>query len=165
MKHIDHGDNGLTGRRQMLKLLGPGLLLGFAVLAGRPLLAATGGLPPVVVYKNPDCGCCGIWSDYMRVHGFQVKVVKMDDLDPIKRKAGVPGDLETCHTALIGGYVVEGHVPAPAIMKLLKERPNVIGIAVPGMPAGSPGMPTVNPEPFQVIAFAADGKQTVYMSF
>lgn len=165
MKYSDDGDYGLAGRRRMLKLFGLGISTGFAVLAGRPLFAATAGLPPVTVYKNPSCGCCGIWSDYMRAQGFQVTVVKMDDLGPVKRKARVPGDLETCHTAFIDGYVVEGHVPAPAIMKLLKERPNVIGIAVPGMPAGSPGMPTVNPEPFHAIAFAADGGRRIYMSF
>jgi hypothetical protein len=163
MKDIDTGDNGLAGRRRMLKLLGPGLLLGLAALAGRP---ATAAVPPTVtLYKNPACGCCGIWAKYMRARGYKVKVLTREDMEPIKLRAGVPDDLATCHTAFIEDYVVEGHVPLPAIEKMLRERPRILGIAVPGMPAGSPGMPTVNKEPFQVFAFDAEGEQTPYMSF
>ncbi len=165
MKYGDHEGAASERRRQILKMLAPGLLMGVTVLGGRPLHAAEANLPPVAVYKSPSCGCCGLWSDYIRAHGFRVQVIEMDDLDPIKRQVGVPGDLESCHTAFVGGYVVEGHVPAPAIMRLLKERPEVIGIAVSGMPAGSPGMPAQHPEPYQAITFAADGRRRIYMSF
>lgn len=162
MKDVDNGDDGLAGRRRMLKLLGPAILLGVAALVGRPAAAA---LPTVTLYKNPDCGCCGIWAKYMQASGYRVKVLMRDDMEPIKLRAGVPDDLATCHTAFIDDYVVEGHVPLPAIEKMLKERPKILGIAVPGMPAGSPGMPTVNAEPYQVFTFDADGNQTLYMSF
>ena len=163
MKEIDNGGSVLAGRRQMLKLLGPGMLLGVAALAGRSASAAV--LPSVTLYKNPNCGCCGIWAKYMQASGYKVKVLMRDDMEPIKLRAGVPDDLVTCHTAFIEDYVVEGHVPLPAIRKMLKERPNILGIAVPGMPAGSPGMPSINKEPFKVFAFDADGEQAVYMSF
>lgn len=163
MKDIDNGDIVLAGRRQMLKLIGPGILLGVAALAGRPVSAAP--LPTVTLYKNPNCGCCGIWAKYMRASGYKVKVLMRDDMEPIKLRAGVPDELVTCHTAFIEDYVIEGHVPLPAIEKMLRERPKILGLAVPGMPAGSPGMPTVNKEPFKVFTFDADGEQTVYMSF
>lgn len=147
----------------MLKLLGPGLLAGFTALAAQPATAAT--QPVVTMYKNPACGCCGIWSKYMQARGYKVKVLTRDDMEPIKLRAGVPDDLVTCHTAFIEDYVVEGHVPLPAIRKMLTERPNILGIAVPGMPAGSPGMPSIEKEPFDVFAFDADGNQSLYMSF
>ncbi len=89
----------------------------------------------------------------------------MNDLAPVKRSAGVPANLESCHTAFIEGYVVEGHVPVAAIDKMLAERPEIVGLSVPGMPIGSPGMPGPDPEPFSVIEFAADGRQAIYMSF
>lgn len=163
MKKTDNVGIVLAGRRQMLKLIGPGMLLGVGALAGRPASAAS--LPTVTMYKNPNCGCCGIWSEYLQARGYKVKVLMRDDMEPIKLRAGVPDDLITCHTAFIEDYVVEGHVPLPAIRKMLTERPKILGIAVPGMPAGSPGMPSVEKEPFQVIAFDADGNQSVYMSF
>lgn len=158
-------DDRLSGRRQTLRLIGSGVFTGLAALTVRPLMAGAATLPPVIMYKNPACGCCGIWTTYLQARGFKVEVVTTDDMNPIKRKARVPDDLQTCHTAFMGDYVVEGHVPFPAISKLLDERPNVLGIAVPGMPAGSPGMPSVTPEPYQVFTFAADGSQSVYMSF
>ena len=150
-------------RRQTLRLVGTGMVASLALLAGRPASAA--GLPTVTIYKNPACGCCGIWTKYLQARGYKTKVLMRDDMEPIKLRAGVPDDLATCHTAFIEDYVVEGHVPLPAIRKMLKERPKILGIAVPGMPAGSPGMPSVNAEPYKVIAFDADGEKTVYMSF
>lgn len=158
-------DDRLSGRRRTLRLIGSGVFAGLAVLIARPLMVGAATLPPVTIYKDPNCGCCGIWTTYLRARGFKVKVVMTENPRPIKLKARVPDDLQTCHTAFIGDYVVEGHVPLPAITKLLAERPKVLGIAVPGMPAGSPGMPSVNPEPYQVFTFAADGSQSVYMSF
>ena len=96
--------------------------------------------PLITVYKTPNCGCCVKWVEYLRKEGFEVKAVNRDDLAPIKQRAGVPSAMSACHTALVDGYVVEGHVPAQAIRKLLQERPNTLGLAVPGMPANSPGM-------------------------
>jgi hypothetical protein len=96
--------------------------------------------PLITVYKTPNCGCCVKWVEYLRKEGFEVKAVNRDDLTPIKQRAGVPSAMSACHTALVDGYVVEGHVPAQAIRKLLHERPNTLGLAVPGMPANSPGM-------------------------
>ena len=94
----------------------------------------------VNVYKSPYCGCCGAWVDNLRTSGLNVVVHEMEDVTPIARKAGVPDDARSCHTSIVDGYFVEGHVPAPDIRKLLRERPNARGIAVPGMPIGSPGM-------------------------
>jgi len=96
--------------------------------------------PLITVYKTPDCGCCVKWVEYLRKEGFEVKAINRNDLAPIKQRAGVPSAMSACHTALVDGYVIEGHVPAQAIRKLLQERPNTVGLAVPGMPANSPGM-------------------------
>ncbi|MEK6211032.1 MAG: DUF411 domain-containing protein [Pseudomonadota bacterium] len=96
--------------------------------------------PLITVYKTPSCGCCVKWVEYLRNEGFEVKAVNRDDLEPIKQRAGVPPAMSSCHTALVDGYVIEGHVPAQAIRKLLQERPDTLGLAVPGMPANSPGM-------------------------
>lgn len=96
--------------------------------------------PLITVYKTPNCGCCVKWVEYLRKEGFEVKAVNRDDLTTIRQSAGVPPAMSSCHTALVDGYVVEGHVPAQAIRKLLQERPNTLGLAVPGMPANSPGM-------------------------
>ena len=117
------------------------------------------------VYKSPTCGCCSKWVDHLRSHGFQVRVTDTDSVDQLKTKHGVPSQARSCHTALIDGYVVEGHVPAADIQRLLKERPPVVGIAVPGMPIGSPGMevPGVKPQAFNVIAFAKDGATRVFV--
>lgn len=155
----------LLGRRRTLALLGAGLAAACVAVGVRPRRVGAAGLPAVVVYKEPNCGCCGIWTDYLRSHGFTVRVVMTDDLDRIKREARVPYDLQTCHTAFIGDYVVEGHVPVPAIMRLLAERPAVLGVAVPGMPAGSPGMPSNDPEPYRAFTFTANGQFRAYMSF
>jgi hypothetical protein len=123
--------------------------------------------PPVrmVVYKTPTCGCCRAWVDHVQAAGFQVEVHDMPDVAPVKAEHGVPGHLGSCHTALVDGYVVEGHVPADVIRRLLSERPQVAGIAVPGMPAGSPGMEMgARKDPYDVIAFARDGKVSVFES-
>ena len=113
----------------------------------------------VTVYKSPWCGCCTGWVDHMKANGFSVKVVEQEDLSPIKRQYGVPENLESCHTAEIEGYTIEGHVPASDIMKLLAERPDAKGLAVPGMPVGSPGMEQGNEkEPYPVVLFSKDGQ-------
>jgi hypothetical protein len=119
---------------------------------------------PMVVYKTPTCGCCRAWVDHVRAAGFAVEVRDMPDVQPVKHEHGVPGHLGSCHTAVVDGYVVEGHVPADVIRRMLRERPQVAGIAVPGMPAGSPGMevPGGRKDPYDIIAFARDGKVSVY---
>jgi len=116
----------------------------------------------ITVYRTPTCGCCLAWVDHLRESGFAVSVEEMPDLAPIKRDLGVPEDLESCHTATVGGYVVEGHVPAEDIRRLLASKPNAKGLAVPGMPIGSPGMERGNEkQPYRVILFGAAG-ETVF---
>jgi len=119
-------------------------------------------LPPVVVYKTPSCGCCNGWVEHLREAGFDVEARDVRDLMSVKIDAGVPTDLTSCHTALIDGYVVEGHIPADVVKRLLAERPAVAGIAVPGMPIGSPGMEGPNPEAYTVQAFTADGDRATF---
>jgi hypothetical protein len=128
-------------------------------LAGPALAAA----PTLVVWKSRGCGCCSAWADHFRAAGFAVTVNEVDDLAAVRSAAGVPPDLGGCHTARVAGYAVEGHVPVAAVQRLLTERPPLVGIAVPGMPVGSPGMEIVGmpAEPFQVIGFAADGRRFV----
>ena len=118
----------------------------------------------VTLYKNPECGCCDGYADYLRHHDFAVTVQATNDLADISRKAGVPSDLQGCHTAFIGDYVVDGHVPVEAINKLLAERPAIKGIALPGMPEGSPGMYGVKRKPFTVYAIGQDGISSVFMA-
>ena len=120
----------------------------------------------VEVYKDPACGCCSKWIDHLRSHGFTARAIDTDKMDQIKTSRGVPRQARSCHTAIVGGYVVEGHVPAADIQRLLKERPAILGIAVPGMPIGSPGMevPGMKAQPFDVIAFSKDGSIRVFAS-
>ncbi len=119
--------------------------------------------PKVVVYKSPSCGCCGNWVQYMRQNGFTVEVHDIADVTPMKHAAGVPDAAASCHTAQVGGYVVEGHVPVQAISKMLAEHPAIAGLAVPGMVTGSPGMEQGNQHPaYDVMAIGRDGRMSVY---
>lgn len=129
-----------------------------------PNAAAATALPTrMVVYKTPTCGCCGKWIDYMRANGYTVEVHDQNDLTQLKRAAGISDANASCHTAQIGGYVVEGHVPVEAIRRMLRERPAITGIAVPGMIAGTPGMEQGNQHPpYDVVAIARDGRTSVY---
>ena len=102
------------------------------------------------LYKNPQCGCCEGYADYLRENGFEVTVEPTHDLPLIKRQHGVPGALEGCHTTLVDGYVVEGHVPVTTLLRLLTEKPDIKGISLPGMPEGSPGMSGEKSEPFTI---------------
>ena len=122
------------------------------LLMSMPRRGHAEALPLVSVSKDPSCGCCDGWVAHIEAAGFPVKVVESSDMDSLKQRLGVPAELASCHTAEVGGYVVEGHVPAAAIRRLLAERPDATGLAVPGMPAGSPGMdfPGVDPEPYEV---------------
>lgn len=118
----------------------------------------------ITVYKTPSCGYCTKWVDHLAENGFEVTVQSLDDLSPVKTRLGVPQELQSCHTAEIDGYVIEGHVPAADIERLLEERPDATGIAVPGMPVGSPGMEYgERKDPYDVILFGGD-EQKVYAS-
>jgi hypothetical protein len=144
-------------RRGALILLG--VLAGLPVW-GRPAIAE----PLITVHKDPGCGCCTGWVQHLERSGFTAKVIETRNLDPIKARLGVPDDLAACHTAEIDGYVIEGHVPAGAIKRLLTEKPAARGLAVPGMPVGSPGMEGGEPELYDVILFGPRLKRT-YMRF
>ena len=122
-------------------------------------------LPAMTVWKTPSCGCCGNWVKHMRAAGFEVRVENVDDLGPVKRLAAVPEKLQSCHTARVGRYTVEGHVPASDILRLLKERPNAVGLAVPGMPSGSPGMENGDHDPYEVLMLKRDGETAVFSSY
>lgn len=128
------------------------------------LLGSAGGASTaeITVNKTPQCGCCKKWVDHLEDNGFEVTVVDLESVEPVKQQHGVPAALGSCHTAVVEGYVVEGHVPADLIQRLLTERPKVKGLAVPGMPMGSPGMEGPRKTPYQVLTFDADGKTAVY---
>ena len=119
----------------------------------------------VKVFKSPYCSCCGGWIAYMEQNGFKVIVEEVESLAPIKARYQVPPELESCHTAIVEGYVVEGHVPAREIERMLAERPEILGLAVAGMPVGSPGMEGSPAQPFQVIAFDREGGMQVYAAY
>ncbi len=141
------------------------LLAGLATAAGAvaafPLMAQQ-SLPKMTVTKDPSCGCCGAWVEHVRKAGFAVEVIGSAEVNRLKVRLGVPQSLASCHTAEIGGYVIEGHVPADAIKRLLTEKPQAKGLAVPGMPVGSPGMEVegVEPDTYEVVLFGPSGQTT-----
>jgi len=146
-------------RRTMLAFI-PALLAG-----ANPLLAQQG--PLVEIVKDPGCGCCELWAAHLRRAGFRTTVAESADMDAVKSRRGVPRGARSCHTGVVQGYVLEGHVPAADVQRLLREKPaGVIGIAVPGMPIGSPGMEVSNGrvQPYDVLAFDRAGKTTVFAS-
>jgi len=118
----------------------------------------------VKVRKNPGCGCCDKWAEHLQAAGFQVEVVEDPNLDAYRDRLGVPARLRSCHTGVVGGYVAEGHVPGDLIRKMLAEKPAIVGIAVAGMPQGSPGMETGRTDKYDVTAFRKDGTTFVYAS-
>jgi len=120
----------------------------------------------MVVYKNASCGCCGIWVEHMRKAGFVVEVNDIDNLNPVKQRVGLPYGLGSCHTAEVGGYFVEGHVPAAEVQRLLAEKPAAKGLAVPGMPIGSPGMEQGDvKQPYEVFLVLNDGSTKVWAKY
>jgi hypothetical protein len=121
---------------------------------------------PVEVVRNPGCGCCLKWVSLLEKAGFKATVTESSEIEALKNSKGVPKAVRSCHTATVGGYVIEGHVPVADVKRLLATRPKVVGLAVAGMPAGSPGMETADgrTEPFDVIAFDKAGKTTVFAS-
>lgn len=136
-----------------------------ALLIAWPTFGAAAAPAPAVVYKTPTCGCCRRWVEDMNQAGFPLRVVDLDDLAPIKRRLGVPAALTGCHTAVIGGYVIEGHVPPQDVARLLKARPVALGLSVPGMPQSAPGMetPGARREPYDTLLMAKNGPPTVFM--
>lgn len=140
-------------------------LFAAAVLLVPPAMADTRARAKeveVVVYKDANCGCCKKWVDHLRKNGFKVTSHDTRDMNAVKVNAGVKSDLQSCHTAMVGGYVIEGHVPASDIQRLLKQRPKIAGLAVPGMPAGSPGMEGPTKDKYDVIAFEKSGRTKVF---
>lgn len=127
-------------------------------------VADQAALPVVLVHKTPTCGCCGAWVEHMQLAGFEVRVDEQNDLEPIGSRLGVPYGKGSCHTAEVGGYVVEGHVPAEDVKRLLAQKPAAKGLTVPGMPMGSPGMevPDGRVQPYTVELIAMDGTTTAY---
>ncbi|MCF1464083.1 DUF411 domain-containing protein [Agrobacterium vitis] len=137
-------------------------------------LAAIGALPVagaalaagerMVVYKDPHCGCCHVWADAMKNAGFSVQAENVDDLDAVKDRFAVPTNMRGCHTAVVAGYYLEGHVPLDAVMRLLSEKPEIAGLAVPGMPAGSLGMGDDPRASYDVLAVGKDGANKLYQA-
>jgi hypothetical protein len=147
------GQHGvMTTRRSFLHAAGAALAM-LALPAARAQQ-----IPLLTVYKSPACGCCGEWVEHMRTNGFRLQVRDVGDVTPIKRQYGVPDVLVSCHTAVVAGYAIEGHVPAADVKRLLRERPKLKGLAVPGMVPGSPGMQGTA-QPYNTIAFDAAGSR------
>jgi hypothetical protein len=150
------------GARNVIVALAAIAVMGFTA---RTLTHGAPAPVEVVVYKSPTCGCCAKWVDHMRANGFKVTVHDVENVDPVKTSNGVPASLASCHTALVQGYVVEGHVPADVVQRLLKEHPSIVGIAAPGMPAGAPGMEMGGrKDKLDIIAFDKAGHTSVYTS-
>jgi hypothetical protein len=154
-----------------LRLSRRSLLRAAMPAAGAVILTVAPGLPAraatVELWRSPTCSCCHGWIEHLEQAGFAIRAHEVDDLEPIRRSAGIADDLASCHTAAVAGYVLEGHVPAAAIRKLLAERPVIRGLAVPGMPPGAPGMaePGAPVEPFEVMALAKGGGRSTFMVF
>ena len=139
----------------------PALLL--ALVAGVTSLSALAA-EPMTVYKSQYCGCCEQWIKHMQDNGFELKVVNTEQLEPIKQQHGVTPQLASCHTALVGGYVVEGHVPAADVQRMLDKKPAIRGLTIPGMPQSAPGM-DIPGQPYQVLAIDEAGQTALWASY
>lgn len=138
----------------------------FLVMGLLLLAACSQPTAEITVYKSPTCGCCTKWISHLEENGFKVNAIDKQDVTPIKQQYGVTRELSSCHTALIDGYIVEGHVPASDIKRLLKERPKVTGLSVPGMPIGSPGMEQGDrKDPYNVVTFNERGEASIFASY
>ena len=141
-------------------------LVAAAAAAVPPLAAAEQSLPAMQVFKDPNCGCCGAWVEHMRAAGFTVTVAEVEDTSVARKRYGLPDRFGSCHTAVVAGYVVEGHVPANDVRKLLAMKPVAIGLAVPGMPVGSPGMEVGSrKDPYRVLLVDKQGRERVFSSY
>ncbi|WP_066380784.1 MULTISPECIES: DUF411 domain-containing protein [unclassified Anabaena] len=125
------------------------------------------GVRDITVYRSPSCGCCGAWMEHIQKHGFNIKAdIKTDDMEAIKQKYNLPQELASCHTAIIDGYVMEGHIPADDIKRFLKQKPEVAGLAVPGMPLGTPGMESGDrKQPFTIMTFDQSGAVAAFKEY
>lgn len=150
------------GFRLLLVILAGLLTLSGLVYLAGPSNAAAAGTGEITVYKSPTCGCCGNWIKHLRDAGFKVKAINSNNLASLKQAAGVAPALQSCHTAFVDNYVIEGHVPASDIQRMLREKPDIAGLAVPGMVMGSPGMEGNQTRHYSVVAFDKNGKTTVY---
>ncbi|MCK1490070.1 DUF411 domain-containing protein [Bradyrhizobium sp. 180] len=158
MSYQERGaEKACFARRSFLALIA-------AATVGAAVRPAGAGEPMIKVHKDPNCGCCSGWVQHLRDAGFTVQVDDASDLPAVRKRLGVPADLAACHTAEVGGYILEGHVPASAVRRLLTERPKALGLAVPGMPVGSPGMEGGHPQPYEVVQFGPAGR-TTFMRF
>lgn len=140
------------------------LLASAGALVLAPQVAAAESGTPITMYKDPFCGCCTIWAQYMTAKGFNVTIEEPEDLAKIKSQLGVPDAVTSCHTALVEGYFIEGHIPADDVRKLLADRPKAKGLALPGMPVGSPGMEVTGraADPYEVLLVNEDGTTRVF---
>lgn len=148
----------MVSRREWLRAAGGAA----ALLAAGTVPAFADAPPAMTVYKDPSCGCCTKWVEHVRANGFTVATRDLSDLTEVKKTFGVPDALSACHTATVGAYVVEGHVPADLIHRMLRDKPKIAGLAVAGMPSGSPGMEGGAKEPYDVLAFQHNGSTSVY---
>ena len=119
--------------------------------------------PQVEMYKSPYCGCCGKWAEHMQKNGFKVVAHEVDNVPASRKRLGMPERLGSCHTAKVGNYLLEGHVPAADVRRLLKEKPRALGLAVPGMPPGSPGMDVPKSPPYETLLVQSDGSTRVFV--
>jgi hypothetical protein len=126
------------------------------------LAFAQASAPVVTMYKHEGCGCCGLWAAHLQKNGFAVRSHEVQDVGAVRRAGRIPDAVRSCHTAFVGKYAIEGHVPASAIQRLLKEQPKAVGLAVAGMPAGSPGMEGAGKVPYEVLLVLEDGSTRVY---
>jgi hypothetical protein len=156
-------------KKRIVRTFALGLsFLALALTTGAAPPSATGPTskkPTITVYKDPSCGCCKNWIEHLIKHGYRVDAKDTRSMTEIKRTLGVPDALSACHTAVVNGYLIEGHVPAADIARLLKEKPKVAGLAVPGMPMGSPGMEGPRTQHYQVLSFDKTGKTKVFASY
>ncbi|NHH99361.1 MULTISPECIES: DUF411 domain-containing protein [Oceanimonas] len=136
-------------------------LLSLTLLLATPVMAVTG---PVTVYKSPTCGCCEGWVEHMREAGFEVNSIDTEHMGAVKVRAGVKQELASCHTAHVGGYVIEGHVPAADVKRLLQQRPEVHGLTIPGMPQSAPGM-DIPGSPYEVLSIDRQGETAVFSRY
>ncbi len=154
-------------RRNTLSVRPLALFTAIAIAGGIATASLSGAAnaAAITVYKSPWCGCCASWAERLEAEGHTLTINDVEDLGQIKKLAGVPEELQACHTASAEGYIIEGHVPAKELARLLAERPEARGLAVPGMPGGSLGMEGGEPEPYDVLLFDADGTTTVYAQY
>lgn len=140
----------------------PITVLLMAITLGTGVNLPASAADAVDIYKSPYCGCCEKWVEHLRQAGFDVRTYDVNDVPAARQRLGMPESLGSCHTAKVAGYVVEGHVPAADIQRLIKEKPKALGLAVPSMPPGSPGMESSKPVPYNTLLVQAGGTSTVF---